>query len=50
MEPIHIPAHLIPINEPPAEDCTLEAMRTRASAFHGLLISNFRMRERNVLG
>ena len=26
------------------------ATRTQASAFHGLLIFNFRMRERNVLG
>jgi len=31
LEPIRIPAHLIPINAPPAEDCTLEAMRTQAS-------------------
>jgi len=30
--------------------CTLEAMRTQAAAFHGLLIFNFRMRERRVLG
>jgi hypothetical protein len=29
---IRIPAHLIPINAPPAEDCTLEAMRTQARA------------------
>jgi hypothetical protein len=27
-ERIRIPAPLIPINAPPAEDCTLEAMRT----------------------
>jgi len=32
LEPIRIPAHLIPINAPPAEDCTLEAMRTQACA------------------
>jgi hypothetical protein len=32
LEPILIPAHLIPINAPPAEDCTLEAMRTQACA------------------
>jgi hypothetical protein len=31
-EPIRIPAHLIPINAPPAEYCTLEAMRTQACA------------------
>ena len=28
-QPIRISAHLIPINAPPAEDCTLEAMRTQ---------------------
>ena len=44
MEPIRIPAHLIPINAPPAEDCTLEAMRTQACAnqcmdFKGLLFA-----------
>jgi hypothetical protein len=44
LEPIRIPAHLIPINAPPAEDCTLEAMRTQACAnqcmdFKGLLFS-----------
>src|SRR5262249_14717829 len=50
LEPIRIPARLIPINAPPAEDCTLEVMRTQASAFHDLLIFNFRMRERKVLG
>src|SRR5262245_41801872 len=32
LEPIRIPTRLIPINEPPAEDCTLEAMRTQACA------------------
>jgi len=32
LEPICIPAHLIPINAPPAEDCALEAMRTQACA------------------
>jgi hypothetical protein len=32
LEPIRVSAHLIPINAPPAEDCTLEAMRTRACA------------------
>jgi hypothetical protein len=32
LEPIRIHAHLIPINAPPAEDCTLEAMRTQACA------------------
>jgi hypothetical protein len=32
LEPIRIPAHLMPINAPPAEDCTLEAMRTQACA------------------
>jgi len=32
LEPLRIPAHLIPINAPPAEDCTLEAMRTQACA------------------
>jgi hypothetical protein len=32
LEPIRIPAHLIPINAPPAEDCTLEAMRTQVFA------------------
>jgi hypothetical protein len=32
LEPICIPEHLIPINAPPAEDCTLEAMRTQACA------------------
>jgi hypothetical protein len=31
-EPIRIPACLVPINAPPAEDCTLEAMRTQACA------------------
>jgi hypothetical protein len=30
--PIRIPARLIPINAPPAEDCTPEAMRTQACA------------------
>jgi hypothetical protein len=30
LEPIRIPAQLIPINAPPSEDCTLEAMRTQA--------------------
>jgi hypothetical protein len=44
LEPIRIPAHLSPINAPPAEDCTLEAMRTQACAnqcmdFKGLLFS-----------
>jgi len=44
LEPIRIPAHLIPINAPPAEDCTLEAMRTQACAnqcmdFKGLLFA-----------
>jgi hypothetical protein len=34
-EPIRIPAHLIPINAPPAEDCALEATRTQAVANHG---------------
>jgi hypothetical protein len=33
LEPIRIPARLIPINAPPAEDCTLEAMRTQACAY-----------------
>jgi hypothetical protein len=32
LEPIRIPEHLIPINAPLAEDCTLEAMRTQACA------------------
>jgi hypothetical protein len=32
LEPIRIPAHLIPINAPPAEDCALEAMRTQVFA------------------
>jgi hypothetical protein len=32
LEPIRISAHLIPINAPPTEDCTLEAMRTQACA------------------
>jgi len=32
LEPIRIPADLIPINAPPAEVCTLEAMRTQACA------------------
>jgi hypothetical protein len=31
LEPIRIPAHLIPINAPPAEDCRLEAMRTQGA-------------------
>jgi len=31
LEPIRIPAHLIPINASPAEDCTLEAMRTQGA-------------------
>jgi hypothetical protein len=44
LEPIRIPARLIPINAPPAEDCTLEAMRTQACAdqcmdFKGLLFA-----------
>jgi hypothetical protein len=44
LESICIPAHLIPINAPPAEDCTLEAMRTQACAnqcmdFKGLLFA-----------
>jgi hypothetical protein len=44
LEPICIPAHLIPINAPPAEDCTLEAMRTQACDnqcmdFKGLLFA-----------
>jgi hypothetical protein len=44
LEPIRILAHLIPINAPPAEDCTLEAMRTQAYAnqcmdFKGLLFA-----------
>jgi len=30
-ETIRIPARLIPINAPPAEDCTLEAMRTQGA-------------------
>ena len=30
--PIRIPAHLILVNAPPTEDCTLEAMRTQACA------------------
>jgi len=43
-EPIRIPAHLIPINAPTAEDCRLEAMRTQACAnqcmdFKGLLFA-----------
>jgi len=45
LEPIRIPARLIPINAPPAEDCTLEAMRTQACAnqcmdFKGLLFAH----------
>jgi uncharacterized protein (DUF736 family) len=32
LEPIRIPARLIPINAPPAEDCTLEAMCAQACA------------------
>jgi hypothetical protein len=32
LEPIRIPAHLIPMNAPPAEDCTPEAMRIQACA------------------
>ena len=32
LEPIRIPAHLIPINAPPAEDCALEAMRIQTCA------------------
>jgi hypothetical protein len=44
LEPIRIPEHLIPINAPPAEDCTPEAMRTQACAnqcmdFKGLLFA-----------
>jgi hypothetical protein len=44
-KPIRIPAHLIPINAPPAEDCTLEARRTQACAnqcmdFKGLLFAH----------
>src|SRR6266542_6166878 len=44
LEPIRIPAYLIPINAPPAEDCTLEAMSTQACAnqcmdFKGLLFA-----------
>jgi len=44
LEPIRIPAGLIPINAPSAEDCTLEAMRTQACAnqcmdFKGLLFA-----------
>jgi len=44
LEPIRIPANLIPINAPLAEDCTLEAMRTQACAnqctgFKGLLFA-----------
>jgi hypothetical protein len=44
LEPILIPAHLIPINAPPAEDRTLEAMRTQACVnqcmdFKGLLFA-----------
>jgi hypothetical protein len=44
LESFRIPAHLIPINAPPAEDCTLEAMRTQAYAnqcvdFKGLLFA-----------
>jgi hypothetical protein len=44
LEPIRIPAHLIPINAPPAEDRTLEAMRTQACDnqcidFKGLLFA-----------
>jgi hypothetical protein len=42
LESFRIPAPLIPINAPPAEDCTPEAMRTQACAnqymdFKGLL-------------
>jgi hypothetical protein len=44
LEPVRTPAHLIPIYSPPAEDCTLEAMRTQACAnqcmdFKGLLFA-----------
>jgi hypothetical protein len=46
LEPIRIPAHLIPINAPPSEYCTLEAMRTQAFPnqcmdFKGLLTALF---------
>jgi hypothetical protein len=44
LEPIRIPARLIPINAPHVEDCTPEAMRTQACAnqcvdFKGLLFA-----------
>jgi len=33
LKPIRIPVHLIPINAPPTENCTLEAMRTQVCAY-----------------
>src|SRR5262245_12027190 len=44
LEPTCIPPNLIPINAPPAEDCTPEAMHTQAGAdrcmdFKGLLFA-----------
>jgi len=46
---VAVPAHLIPINAPPAEDCTLETMRTQACAnqymdFKGLLKEDIALR------
>jgi hypothetical protein len=51
LEPIRNLAHLIPINASPAEDCTLEAMRTQACAnqcmdFKGHYLHSLRLTER----
>src|SRR6266545_3881176 len=54
LEPIRIPARLIPINAPPAEDCTLEAMRTQACAnqcmdFKGLYLHSLHLNKRQKI-
>jgi hypothetical protein len=54
LEPIRIPVCLIPINAPPAGDCTLEAMRTQACAdqcmdFKGLLVVSLLIASRRKL-
>jgi len=53
LEPILIPEHLIPINAPSAEDCTLEAMRTQACAdqcmdFKGLYLHSLQIINNSV--
>jgi len=54
LEPTRIPEHLIPINAPPAEVCTLEAMYTQASPdlcseFKWLIASDFNLHSLHLL-